>query len=989
MIFAIAWSIIIFSEFWQYDKSYSQSLRLFQYYDLLTIFFVLGLTIYWILTKRKNNIFKYINGLSIFSSLLVLNLIIISIFYGKLNGLDLKTSSLFTHAGHFIGVSCCIFFVYLIARVLGILFTNITRIHIPTMDQACIQVAIGIMIFTSFLFLLGICGLLNIYFLLPVCLIILLVYWRFTLKVIKEVLITPIPISPNINLIGILSLLFLSVFLVINYTLILRPFPMGTDSLNLYINLPSLLNDYQTLVSGNQPYNWSLFISTGLIIFGRIDIVLALSFTGGVLALFTLFKLSRKWLDINYSILVVLIFYSFPMINFLSYMDMKVEMGLLFFTLAILLFFYNWLDKNKTINKKSPIIGIGLKTANTYLNKWTPTLLKQNSTLVVIGLLLGFTFGIKITTLILFLTLNCAIWYYKGGVLSFFTSFFLSFAAIFILRLDNTPGLRRFHDLVPILQKTLLVIGICLLVYTYIRNKNKLKQLVIYSSILGVFFLLSVLPWLGKNYVETGQHSIHSLINGQKDTPTIKLNSWRNLDSKDFSKINQSEETKKFNFENNNKLSNTSVNEDLHRFMGYEVLPIRYFSLPYDIFIKPNLSKNFNDIGFILILLFPFIFLFRSNNNDSQKLNLTSLVYMSLSVALLIVAIPSAFLNYNKLTDPLQAIAILDSSETLNFLEQVSHLTNKVFLETYIPIETWLSAHHTEKNPYIYSLLIVLFLIILTLFNSRIKRHTKLTKTIILIVLLYFFQWWILGSGVPWYGMLIFPISLIFLFTGISNSCKKIIPSHKTHNIQNIIKKTAILSATGIWLFLAFAQRASNYKPISEESAKHIYYPSIMEYQLGNLSKDKLINYHFPNINQIAQIINNDKSANIYRVGTPINFFIDKNDKRVFEDTFLDLFARISEKYSTKEEIIDVFKSIGFKYIVMDLNIHTYDSTPNKTLTAKFTKFQNMLYKNPYIELMATDRTIKSNSSDKITFAVFQDGGTIQNGGQIALFKIK
>ena len=161
--FVIVWSLIIFTEFWNYDKSYSKALQSFQYYDLLILIIASSLGLSWIITKKGAKFSKYINGLFLFLGLLALNLIVICIYYSKLNGLDLKITGLTYHIGHFIGVASCVLMVYLVIRVLGNIFINISSLKISEYDRSCIESAIGIMIFTFIMFFLGVLGILNIY----------------------------------------------------------------------------------------------------------------------------------------------------------------------------------------------------------------------------------------------------------------------------------------------------------------------------------------------------------------------------------------------------------------------------------------------------------------------------------------------------------------------------------------------------------------------------------------------------------------------------------------------------------------------------------------------------------------------------------------------------------------------------------------------------------------------------------------------------------
>jgi len=540
-IFAIIWCIVIFTEYWRYNPNYEKAIEHFQYFDLLIVFLVIGAGTSWGLSKKKD--FKYVNGLSIFGGILLVDILTVIFCYGKMDSLKLTLGGLFSHLSIFIGITSAIFIVYLLCRVLGQLFTNIFPLNISTLDLPIIQTVLGTMIVTFAMFFLGVGGGLAPFILIPLALLVLAINWRMTWVVLKNSLFKSIKVN-QLNTLGVFSFLFLGLFLTFDFAQILRPFPAGTDSINLYVNLPVLISDYSGLVAGNQPYNWSLFMSLGLVLFGRLDVVLALSFLGGFLALIALFRLSRKWLDINYSALCLLLFFSVPMINFLSYMDMKIDMALLFVSLCILLLLYNYIvpvhstntakqkitpvkykakaSQSKRPNKKTTV-DYSLK-AKKFFKSRIPKGLIENRLLIIMGLLAGFGFGIKLTLLFFVFALVTAIWYAKGGIIAFLSAFFLALGLTFLFQLDAQPQLRQFHESVSVLQWVLLIIGLGLLAYLFVKQKQIILPVLKSSVILGGFFLLPIIPWLGKNYIETQKLSVDALLNGKKSTPVLDLN---------------------------------------------------------------------------------------------------------------------------------------------------------------------------------------------------------------------------------------------------------------------------------------------------------------------------------------------------------------------------------------------------------------------------------------------------------------------------------
>lgn len=537
--FSLIFAIVIFTDYWQNNPKYSTALSYFRYVDLLGVLLIVGIGLTFGLLKfrEKNKKINFVNGLTIFGGLLFIDIISITLFYGKINS-TLTSVGLFTHLGQFILVVFCVFIIYLICRILGEMLTFIFPLKISQEDLPIIQTAIGIMAITFLLFVLGVFHLLKLFVIVPILLAFIFLFRKSARRIVKTTLIQPIKISNKLNFIGIFSFLFLSVFLVIDFAQILRPFPVGVDAINLYVNLPSLIYDHGTLISGNQPYNWSLFMSLGLLAFGRIDVVLSLSFLGGFLSLIALYRLSRRWLNINYSALVLLLFFSVPMINFLSYMDMKVDLGLLYFLLCTLIIFANWIFKSEELNssnsatdhpkrkkskEKIPNYPSFLISTKDFFANRIPSVFIENRLIVLMGLLAGFSLGIKLTALFFFLSLLTGIWYAKGGKFAFFGAFFFTIGMMFLLRLDEQPQLRQFHQNVSILQWLLIGLGIGLIFYLSLKQKELVLKLIRITTIFSFCFVLPMLPWFGKNILETKSFSVNDLLNGKKDTPSLDM----------------------------------------------------------------------------------------------------------------------------------------------------------------------------------------------------------------------------------------------------------------------------------------------------------------------------------------------------------------------------------------------------------------------------------------------------------------------------------
>ena len=422
-----------------------------------------------------------------------------------------------------------------------------------------------------------------------------------------------------------------------------------------------------------------------------------------------------------------------------------------------------------------------------------------------------------------------------------------------------------------------------------------------------------------------------------------------------------------------------AVREDLHKFMGYEDLLTRYVSMPYDTPINANFTGFFCDTGFLIILLLPILMLvFGSFFSPKKRLlfNLTTIIF---GLLLLTFSISGAFLNKNNLRSPSEAIILVNSTQSEGMVQKINQTITKVALSAYKPFHSVVTKFSGETDAITYPLLFLTFAFFLFLFSNRVAHFPKADQSLIIFLSLYLFLWWILGSGMSWYGMLLFCLPYYFIIGAIKQ---------KEFSLKNF-RVIGVLSACVLWISFAFVFRSTNYNPSSISRAEAMFIPPILEYQTGNASYKQAIEASFPKVTEFSKIINQNDEGRVYRVGTQLKYFINKNDERVFDDTFLDFFEQMVQEIRDKHKIIKALKLNGFEYILLDLNMSSNDYTPEKSLTKKFINFLNTLYNNPSLELVLTDRKLQLTENSQIANGVFPDKGNIVESGRIALFKIK
>lgn len=529
--FAIFWMIFTFLEYWQYHEETRQALSFFQYTEFVLVFLPFGgLSIFLFHRFRDKKAGRFLStgpGLITYCSLLAL--MSINVFFYENIGNLLTFQENLNFLFSIVGVALALYFLVLIfyssGRMIYRLFARSDQ-----ENAHLIYIGIGIMVIVALLFLLGIFGALFGFVLWPLLLFLLYLSWRSAWQFIRISVLTPIPVASKISPLGLGILYLLLIFLTMNFVQVVRPFPTGFDAMTHYVNISVLVKDYHGLVAGHGTYNWSLLMSLGLLLFGKMSVTLALSYLGGLFSLFALFQLSRKWLHADYSLLVLLLFYTIPMVSWLSYRDMKVDMGLLFYSLLIVLLFVYWLSaesnpppapikkvKKKKKQKSNP--AEYKSEPGQRFHHLLPGFITRHPDLSLIGVFMGFALGIKFSALIILLALVPAIAYAIGGRIMFAAATAIVLGFVLLGKLDDQAALRPLHLWADQLQWLLVLLGLGLSVYLFVKQKDSLLKVLRLSIVCIVLSGIFISPWLIKNVVETRSLSLSGLVDGRSAHP--------------------------------------------------------------------------------------------------------------------------------------------------------------------------------------------------------------------------------------------------------------------------------------------------------------------------------------------------------------------------------------------------------------------------------------------------------------------------------------
>jgi|GEM_PF-1007299 hypothetical protein len=265
---------------------------------------------------------------------------------------------------------------------------------------------------------------------------------------------------------------------VLNFINTIRPVPLGNDSLNVYHNTTHLLVEYGGLVKGLAAYNAELILSLGQFLFGSTQAALQITFLGGLMAFGLLYDTFKKYMKWSHALLLLAVFMSLPMVNFFMHLDLKIDLILLFFNILAIRSVIEW-----------------------NFNKGTK---KGWNALVLGGVFLGLSFGIKYTALLLIATILAYVAKAMMGSGGAWTILFLAIAALGIG--NRMPPLEVYGETVKsYVVMGSLGLGFLAMMITLVKQKiftkngwSKMKPILVLAGMI----VLTFSPWMIKNGLE-------------------------------------------------------------------------------------------------------------------------------------------------------------------------------------------------------------------------------------------------------------------------------------------------------------------------------------------------------------------------------------------------------------------------------------------------------------------------------------------------------
>ncbi len=444
----------------------------------------------------------------------------------------------------------------------------------------------------------------------------------------------------------------------------------------------------------------------------------------------------------------------------------------------------------------------------------------------------------------------------------------------------------------------------------------------------------------------------------------------------------------------NDEIKSDAKREEIQRYVGYETLLYRYLSLPYDVTMNNNeRGTGFLDIGFLLLMFLPILVMIRFRHRWSILI-----IVSALMLIMFIVSTSNSFLfnqsvrggmetNTNGIRQPVANEApglkfVIDNNTSLS--DRVIRTFFNVNNTLYKPFKALGDSISGQKDSITYPIVLLLFAGIFCFWMFIGNYSSKIPSIVLVsIFLLFTFYWFILSPGIVWYGFLGLLLGFVTLVL--------LLPKKQDNQqLPDVAGQYAFYGMAGLWLLIGLGSRISNVQPgyPAEALGKTTMNPVAMRYIAGEFDEETVINMYYVNTSKVFDMINNDKRALVYRIGTSFSYFIDNNHNRVIMDNQLQLFNNLTKVYTDKREIANALKASNIKYFMIDLHTPTLDNTPEQSLTKKYNKAINFLFNNPNVQLLATDRVInKEGEGEQRYNGMF--GAKVVESGSFAIYKIR
>ena len=440
--------------------------------------------------------------------------------------------------------------------------------------------------------------------------------------------------------------------------------------------------------------------------------------------------------------------------------------------------------------------------------------------------------------------------------------------------------------------------------------------------------------------------------------------------------------------QSDNALLSDTKREEIQRYFGYEILPFRYLTLPYDASINTNQAGDFVEIGFLFLLFIPILVLVFLRRN-------VVLYIVAMLSFLFLFIIGAANSHVFSHTLGAQNVLMKSSAEYREYLfgevgwltEPTAHISAYLYTLAHIiyqPIENLLLSVSGDSDSITYPLLFALFITVTLVMRKKMTYDGKPRALLLMIFWVNLFFWVAFSAGIVWYGF----VNLILGFFVIYFLLQKL--DYENKKLRIFIRSLFYVTSVS-WVIAAIVLRISQVSNNAEATdlGKAMMNPVFYRHQVGELSKIDVLNSFYPGFDKALARINSETESKILRIGTSFSFFIKNNNDRVFIDNQLGLWSQLKDRYEKKNLVSDVMKANNIKYIIVDLNTPFIDKTPEKSLEKKFKLLTRWLRDHQRLKLISTNRVvIRTNAQGQQQYHYGMFGEQIYYGGQYAIYEI-
>ncbi len=434
----------------------------------------------------------------------------------------------------------------------------------------------------------------------------------------------------------------------------------------------------------------------------------------------------------------------------------------------------------------------------------------------------------------------------------------------------------------------------------------------------------------------------------------------------------------------NSEIVNDSKREEIQRYFGYELLLYRYLSLPYDVSINVNQQGNFVDIGILYLLFIPIlVLLFLRRKTWAYCLVMFYLFFTW------IISTSNSFLfslSRSRIDMDVNALDTYIAAMPFN-IEPFTNVLAYIFkfsLILYKPLSAFGNAISGDSDYVTYPIIFIAFIAVSLWLIKNTSRLKPNFKYFLAFFWTYLFFWLAFSGGIVWYGYILILMGCFVIFKLIDKLTEK-------NSREGAVLRKAFVISGSIWILLNLALRTSDIQPLMDQKflAKGMFNPVFYDFSAGKINEEQSLDIIFSDVSKALNRINKEDQSLIWRVGTSFSYFINNNHKRIILDNQMGLFYELKKRYPDNLDLVDVMKANGVKYMIVDLNTASIDSTPDKSLTRKYRELFSFLINNPYMKLLATDRVVANkNNKGEIIYRKNIIGQEIYQFGRFAIFEI-